>query len=80
MINKVFGVVGPGERRLRPTPPTQMNRPPGKKSKKPSKLSQNHLVLGIPANIVAGPLGFRAELDVGPEGDQIAIWEQMSQI
>ena len=60
-----------------------MNRPPDKKSKKPPKLSQKHIVLGIPTNIAVGPLGFRAELDIGPKGEQgrsIATWEQMGKI
>lgn len=39
-----------------------------KKSKKSLKVSQRHLSLGIPTNIAAGPLGFRAELDIGPKG------------
>ena len=36
-----------------------------KKSKKPLKPLAKHLLFGIPANIAAGPLGFRAELDKG---------------
>jgi hypothetical protein len=43
-----------------------MNR----KSKNLSRPSQQHLPFGVPANIVVGPLGFRAELDIGPKGDQ----------
>jgi len=39
----------------------------GKKSKKPVK-SQKYLLLGIFSNIAVGPLGFRAELDINPEG------------
>ena len=46
-----------------------MDRPFGKKSKKSLRLSK-HIVLGIPANIAAGPLGFRAELDIGPKGEE----------
>jgi hypothetical protein len=34
-----------------------------KKSPKPPK---KHIHLGIPTNIAAGPLGFRAELDTDP--------------
>lgn len=41
-----------------------------KKSKKSSKLPLKHLLLGIPTNIAAGPLGFRAELDIKPKGEQ----------
>ena len=41
-----------------------------KKSKKSFKPFQNHLLLGIPTNIAAGPLGFRAELDTNPNGEQ----------
>ena len=40
------------------------------KSKKLPKYSQRHLSLGIPTNIAAGPLGFRAELDIGPKGER----------
>lgn len=39
-----------------------------KKSKKPLKPSQKHLLFGIPSNIAVGPLGFRAELDIDPKG------------
>ena len=47
-----------------------------KKSKTPSKPSQQHILLGIAANIAAGPLGFKVELGAGPEGEQslIRIW------
>ena len=41
-----------------------------KKSKKSHKSSQRHVSLGIPTNIVVGPLGFRAELDIGPKGER----------
>jgi hypothetical protein len=47
-----------------------MNRLFDRKSKKPPKLSQQHIILGIPAGIAAGPLGFRAELDIDPKGEQ----------
>ena len=39
-----------------------------KKSKKSVKPSRRHISLGIPINIAAGPLGFRAELDTESEG------------
>ena len=42
----------------------------GKKSKKPLRPLAKHLLFGIPANIAAGPLGFRAELDVNPKGER----------
>ena len=35
----------------------------GKKSKKLPKPFRKHIFLGVPTNIAAGPLGFRAELD-----------------
>ena len=38
--------------------------------KKPSDNPKRHIFLGIPTNIAAGPLGFRAELDIGPKGEQ----------
>ena len=44
-------------------------RMPGKKSKKPLKFFTTRL-LAIPANIAVGPLGFRAVLDVNPEGER----------
>ena len=40
-----------------------------KKSPKPPK-PPKHITLGIPTNIAAGPLGFRAELDIDPKGEQ----------
>ena len=42
-----------------------------KKSKEPLRPLAKHLLWGIPTNIAAGPLGFRAELDVNPKGDCI---------
>jgi len=55
-----------------------------KRSKKSLKPLAPHLLLGIPTNIAAGPLGFRAELDVNPEGEEgyprITIWEQIELI
>ena len=42
----------------------------GKKFKKLPKPFRKHIVLGIPTNIAAGPLGFRAELDTDPIGNQ----------
>jgi len=39
-----------------------------KKSKKAHKSTQRLISLGIPTNIAAGPLGFRAELDIEPRG------------
>jgi hypothetical protein len=41
-----------------------------KKSTKSLKSPQRYISLGIPANIAVGPLGFRAVLDVDPEGLQ----------
>ena len=40
-----------------------------KKSKKSLKPFQNHLLLGVPTGIAAGPLGFLAELDPNPNGE-----------
>ena len=40
-----------------------------KKSKKSSSSSQSTLSLGIPTNVITGPLGFRTELGV-PGGEQ----------
>ena len=47
-------------------PNTDMDRL-GKILKKSPKPPQN-IPLGIPTNIAAGPLGFRAELDITPKG------------
>ena len=49
------------------TPRKQMDRLFDKRKNTP-KLSRHHIFLGVPANIAAGPLGFRAELD--PKGKQ----------
>jgi len=46
----------------------RMNRLFSKKPKKSLKPSQRHASLGIPTNVAAGPLGFRAELDIGTKG------------
>ena len=46
-----------------------MNRLFDKKPKKLSKSSRRHISLGIPTNIAVGPLGFRADLDIGPKGE-----------
>ncbi|KAF9642939.1 hypothetical protein BDM02DRAFT_1798063 [Thelephora ganbajun] len=46
-----------------------MKRLFGKKSKKSPEPSPKHISLGIPANTAAGPLGFRAELDIGPDDE-----------
>ena len=54
-----------------------------KKSKKLPQSALRHISLGIPTNVVAGPLGFRAELDIGPKGERIvliAIRKQIDQI
>lgn len=48
-----------------------------KKSKKSLKSSRRHISLGIPANIAVGPLGFRAELDVGPKGEKFHPYHNM---
>ena len=42
----------------------------GKESKKLPNPFRKHIVLGIPTNIAAGPLGFRAELDTDPIGNR----------
>ena len=47
----------------------QTNHMSGKTSKKTPKLSWRHISLGIPTNIAVGPLGFRADLNIGPNGE-----------
>ena len=44
-------------------------------SKKTKESFKPPLALGILTNAVVGSLGFRAELDIVPEGDHIEIWE-----
>ena len=56
-------------RRLKPPHAHLNKRMPGKKSKKPFKFFTTHS-LAIPANIAVGPLGFRAVVDVNPEGER----------
>lgn len=46
-----------------------MDRLFGKRFKKSPKPPQ-HVFSGTPTNIAAGPLGFRAELDIEPEGEK----------
>ena len=46
-----------------------MKRLFGKKAKKSLKPPQQNISFGIPADITAGPLGFRAELDIDATGD-----------
>ena len=46
-----------------------MKRLFGKKDKKSLKPPQQNIAFVIPANIAAGPLGFRAELDINSTGD-----------
>lgn len=52
------------------TPRARTDRMFNKKSKKLHKSSQRHVSLGIPTNIAVGSLGFRAELDIGPNGQR----------
>ena len=52
-----------------PPPKTQMN-PFSKKREKPLKPSQQAIFPGIITNTAVGPLGFRTELGVGPEGER----------
>ena len=40
-----------------------------KKSEKSLKSPQRPIALGTPANIAAGALSFRTELDINPEGE-----------
>jgi len=45
-----------------------MNNPLDKKPEKSLKSSQQAILLGI--NVAAGPLGLRAELEIGPKGKE----------
>ena len=47
-----------------------MNHIFDKKLKKPLKSSQRLVPLGVPTNIAVGPLGFHADLDIDPKGEQ----------
>ena len=48
-----------------------------KKHKRLLKSSRSLISLGIPTNAAVGPLGFRAELDIGPKGEQYRICRDM---
>ena len=50
-----------------------------RKSKKSLKSPPKNLLFGIPVNIAAGPLGFRAELDVESEGGRICSYRDSRQ-
>jgi len=47
-----------------------MNYTSDKKRKKSPEPAQKRVNLGIPINIAAGSLGFRAEADTDPEGNR----------
>jgi len=47
----------------------------GKKPKKSLKPPRQNIASGIPTNVAVVPLGFRAELDINPEGDSITIYQ-----
>ena len=61
-------------------PRSQMKDLFNKKPKKSLKSPQRHISLGIPTNIAAGPLGFRAELDIGPKGEQRRLYHDRRQM
>jgi hypothetical protein len=67
-VVQLVGLLTSGLATLASTSP--MNYTFNKKSKKSPRLSQQHLVLGLPTNVAVGPLGFRAELDIGPKGGE----------
>ena len=54
-----------------------MNYTFNKKSKKLLKSSRALISLGIPTSIAVGPLGFRAELDIGPKGKRSRIYRDL---
>ena len=55
-----------------------MNRLFNKKSKKSLK---SHISLGIlPINVAAGPLGLRAELDIGSKGEQGRLYHDPAEV
>jgi len=55
-----------------------MNRTHDKKSGKSLKPSQRPASLGIPTNIAVGPLGFRAELDIDPAGEESRFYHDLA--
>ena len=67
-----MGYVGPLSKSGHPNIDDRLrdsNKPELLMSQKKSKtLPKKHLLFGIPINIAAGPLGFRAELDANPKG------------
>lgn len=76
-----FGFVGPSHRfSFLSISKPKMNNLFDKKFKKSSKYSQQAVFLGIPTNIAAGPLGFRADLDIGPKGEQYRPRQILQQI
>jgi len=59
------------------TPITKMDRLLGKKSKKPPKYSQRDIFPGILTNAAVGPLGFRTQFDIAPEGEQNRSYQDL---
>jgi len=47
-----------------------MNYTSDKKRKKSPEPAQKRVNLGIPINVATGSLGFRAEMDIDPEGNR----------
>jgi len=54
-----------------------MDRLLGKKSKKPPKYSQRDIFPGILTNTAVGPLGFRTQFDIAPEGEQNRSYQDL---
>ena len=54
-----------------------MDRLFGKKHKKSLKYSPRDVFMGIPTNMAAGPLGFRADLDIGPKGEKNRAYQDL---
>jgi len=55
----------------------KMDRLLGKKSKKSPKYSQRDIFPGILTNTAVGPLGFRTQLEIAPEGEQNRSYQDL---
>ena len=77
----VFGFVGPSLWSL--LYPQRADGSIRQKAQEIPKPSQKQIFLGIPTNVIVGPLGFQTDLDISPKGEKIvliAMWEQTGPI
>lgn len=78
----VFGFVGPPL--WSPLYPQRADGSIRQKAQEiPKTFPKTDFFLGIPTNVIVGPLGFQTDLDISPKGEKIvliAIWEQTGPI